>query len=338
MPNQGAIARALGLTQATVSRALRDAPEIAKATRVRVQKAARDMGYVPNPMVVSLMNRIRDGRGISDHGCIAILCTARPPKPSTSDTVSRQFLGMVQGAEERGFRAEPFYLGDYQMNPKKLFRVLDARGITGIILAPPPLNSKPLPMDMSRHAFATLGSSWSSLPVDRAGINHRSQMDQTMNELLSRGYKRIGFCLPANAQHGVGGAWMDRYLYWQFKLNDQQPLPLFIGKPDDTPAATFKKWFRKWKPDAILGLVGHELKWLDEIGLRAPEDIGLACLNHQTGSPVSGMDENHEVVGQATAGIVISRVLHNKLGLPEHPRLILVDGTWIEGKTLRRRP
>ena len=43
------VASHLGLTKSTVSRALNGYPDIAEATRARVQKAVRDMGYRPMP-------------------------------------------------------------------------------------------------------------------------------------------------------------------------------------------------------------------------------------------------------------------------------------------------
>ena len=48
------IARELGTTQATVSRALRDDPKVAPATRQRVKEQARKMGYRPNLLARSL--------------------------------------------------------------------------------------------------------------------------------------------------------------------------------------------------------------------------------------------------------------------------------------------
>lgn len=335
MSNQAAIARVLGLTQATVSRALRNAPEIARETRARVQEAARKMGYRPNPMVVSLMNRIRDGRSLSDHGCIAVLCATPRLQHSTEGTFERQFLGMVRGAEARGFHIEFFDLANYGMDVKKIDRVLKARGITGLILAPRSSPSGSVPLDWSRYACATISYTWPSVSVDRVSINHRSQMDAAMGELLRRNYRRIGVCLPPVAVEGVGGAWMDRYLFWKFRLRKEQPMPLFVGTPEVSPLSKFRRWLEKWKPDVLLGLVGHELEWLNNLGLRTPEDIGLACLNRPMDSPVSGMDENHELVGIATAEVVINRLLHNEFGLPEHPKLILINGVWHKGETLR---
>jgi len=48
------IASRLGLTKVSVSKALRDHPDISASTKERVQEEAREMGYVPNRMAQSL--------------------------------------------------------------------------------------------------------------------------------------------------------------------------------------------------------------------------------------------------------------------------------------------
>lgn len=51
------MAKAAGVSQPTVSRALRNDPDIAERTRARVQEAARELGYVPNELGRSLSTR-----------------------------------------------------------------------------------------------------------------------------------------------------------------------------------------------------------------------------------------------------------------------------------------
>ena len=48
------IARQLGVTVSTVSRALQDHPRIGLRTRERVQELAGQLGYVPNSMAINL--------------------------------------------------------------------------------------------------------------------------------------------------------------------------------------------------------------------------------------------------------------------------------------------
>jgi LacI family transcriptional regulator len=55
------VARAAGVSTATVARALQDSPKVVPATRQRVQEAARRLGYSPNPLARDLRqgSRIR---------------------------------------------------------------------------------------------------------------------------------------------------------------------------------------------------------------------------------------------------------------------------------------
>ncbi len=50
------IARQLGISKSTVSRALRDSSEISEATKARVIELARRLNYSPNPIALSLLN------------------------------------------------------------------------------------------------------------------------------------------------------------------------------------------------------------------------------------------------------------------------------------------
>ena len=51
------IAKALGVSPSTVSRALKDHPDISKATKDQVNKLAKELNYRPNPIALSLKSR-----------------------------------------------------------------------------------------------------------------------------------------------------------------------------------------------------------------------------------------------------------------------------------------
>lgn len=51
------IAKILGISPSTVSRALKDHPDISKATKDQVNNLAHEMNYRPNPIALSLRNR-----------------------------------------------------------------------------------------------------------------------------------------------------------------------------------------------------------------------------------------------------------------------------------------
>jgi LacI family transcriptional regulator len=57
LPTSWTVARAAGVSQSTVSRALRGDPRVREDTRRRVDEAARRLGYVPNSLASSLVSR-----------------------------------------------------------------------------------------------------------------------------------------------------------------------------------------------------------------------------------------------------------------------------------------
>jgi len=58
------IAKAAGVSHSTVSRALRDSPLVASATRGRIQQLAHEMGYSPSSIARSLVTRRTDTVGL----------------------------------------------------------------------------------------------------------------------------------------------------------------------------------------------------------------------------------------------------------------------------------
>ncbi|AHF90171.1 LacI family transcriptional regulator [Opitutaceae bacterium TAV5] len=341
MSNQRAIAAELGLNQATVSLALRGHPSIPERTRRRVEAVARRLGYRPNAYVSSLMARIRAGRPTAAKGCIAILMDARSAAESlaaTSEIYRRQHAGMLARAAELGFATECFYLRAPGMSDRKLDRIFDARGLAGIVLAAPRVGTAPVRLSWERYALATVAYTWRHcVETHRVSTDYRDQIDVVFRQLLQRGYRRIGVVLPRLSLYGRSPVF-----YWQYKLREgleegreRQPVPVFLGRPGETPPEEFRRWFRRVRPDALVCQTGVETEWLDAMGVRVPEDVGLVCVNRPLASRFSGVEENFEVIGGMAAELVANQIIHNEHGLPAHPRSILIRGTWVEGATLR---
>jgi LacI family transcriptional regulator len=338
MPNQRAVAAAAGVTQSTVSLALRGHRGIPEATRQRVQAAAARLGYSPSPYVNSLMAHIKRGKLPSDKGCIAILIDAESEQDwagFTTPTYLRQRKGMFDEAEKMGFHAECFYLRAPHMDAKKLDRIWTARGIVGLILMTPYLGTK-IPIDWSRYAISTISYSWTEPQVDSVSSRHLGNVDMAFEQALARGYRRIGMCLPHEVPLARAHDWYMGFTWWQARLPKEQQVRLLRILPDDM-FPKFARWIKKWRPDVLITLFGWEDRWLAQMGMRIPEDIGMICMNRPIESPYAGTEENHEVIGAAAVELVASRIMHNNFGLPEHPRLTLIAGTWTDGNSLRPR-
>jgi LacI family transcriptional regulator len=336
MANQRMIAKAAGVSQPTVSMALRGDPSIPLATRQRIFDCARQLGYRPNSYVSALMAHVRSGRALQDKGCLALLVNFASEKEWLSaETFRTQYEGIVHRAEELGVRTETFFLQAPGMSAARIDHILYSRGITGLILMPAPNIPDSLEMNWSRYALGTIAYGWRTLTIDRVATHHRHNVHAVFGQLLARGYKRIGVCLPPEAVTGVDLNWLAGFLL-EKKLNKSlSSVPQFVGKPGETPISRFRNWLTRYKPDAMVSLIGHEMEWLNELGLSAPQDIGLACINRPATSRLSGIEENHHVIGAAVADLVVAQVTRNEFGFPVHPKLILIEGTWVEGETLR---
>ena len=76
------IARRAGVSKMTVSLALRGHPHAAAATRDRLRRLAKEMGYRPNPLVVANMTLLRAGRRSAYAGTIAFVGFGESPERS----------------------------------------------------------------------------------------------------------------------------------------------------------------------------------------------------------------------------------------------------------------
>ena len=339
MASQSEIAARLGVNQSTVSRALRDDPLIPEATRETVRKTALELDYHPNPLVSALMEHIRSGAPVKDLGCLAILVDASDEADWMQHPAYRQqYDAICRRAALRGYRAEPFYLRAPGMNPQRIDRILQARGIVGVILAAPRRQeSPPIKLAWEKYALVTAGYTWQAPLVDRVSTHYRRHVELAFQQLQTRGYQRIGVCLPRPAISRTDSNLLAGYLVCQDRLPRTQRIPVFYGQIEVTPLENFKQWFNRWKPDAILCLNGGEISWLTEMGLSVGTDLGLACLCHIPGSNLSAVDENNGVIGEILCDLVSAHLVHNTRGIPSHPRLTLIEGTWVEGSTYLER-
>jgi LacI family transcriptional regulator len=52
------------------------------------------------------------------------------------------------------------------------------------------------------------------------------------------------------------------------------------------------------------------------------------------GSGFSGLQQNQHLMGAWMVELLAARITNRDFGIPQHPRIEMVDSEWIEGKTL----
>lgn len=335
----GELAKAAGVSKMTVSLALRGNEKISPATRDRIRLLADKMGYRPNPLVQTLMANLRSTRPVRYHSTIAWI-TAFPGRDAWSrHWVHKQYhQGAIARAAALGYKIEPFWALAPRMNGAALTRMLRARGIRGLIIAPVANPGTRLDIEWEHFSCATIGYSFTEPRLHRAAANLREGMTRALAECQRRGFKRIGFALPANTDARVNHSWLAGYLAWQEFIPKKDRLPVLLAPT--RLEALLPRWLGAHRPDVIISPNFEFLTWLPALGKRIPDDISLVTLSYPDDKDasvahISGINQNNFSIGEAAVDLVVSQLQHNDTGLPTHPRVMLIDGFWNEGATLQ---
>lgn len=332
--NLRAVALKAGVSRSTASLALRGDPRLRQETISKVQKAAEALGYTSNPYVAAFQAYVRSRATIPLRGTIAILDVIPDRNLLEHVSARRIFEGATQRAMEQGFQTERFVLSPSTLTARRIDQILHTRRIEGVLIAPSPQpDHKVAGLDWSRYACATVGYSLLSPHVHRASNHHFHSLRTVFEKLLERGYRRIGVSLDKVTQHRVYGLFTAALLYEQSQLPAAQRVPAVTPNGD---AKVFLRWLKKHKPDAVISDRPRELKWMREAGCKVPDDCGFAALDwSENFADCAGCDQMPNEVGAAAIDLIAVQLLRNSRGIPEHPRVLLLEGCWREGPTVK---
>jgi DNA-binding LacI/PurR family transcriptional regulator len=324
----------LGVSHATVSLALRNHPRISEATRERVKKLAREMNYRGNILVSALLSQVRSRRVNSGGEVIGLLLTGKSKKRVATNTEGVEAAKMR--AEQTGLKAEVFLLGERGADSASVGRVLYNRGIRGLIIAPMPLDLLPLEFDWNTFAVVAVGYSFRQQQMHRVANGHFGGILEVYARLRAAGHERIGCVLRSNEDTRARHYWLAGALAAPQLHGGSVHPPLMLDDPPDE--IKFEQWFRKERPDAIIGNhPDYVLSWLKQRGLCVPRDVSYASLDIVAGSGVSGMRQAWADVFSTAVDLLAGELARNEFGLPSSPKNTLIDGTWIDGLTIKYR-
>lgn len=337
------LAARLGISRSAVSMALRNHPRVSAATRQRVQAEAERLGYRPNAMVTALMAQIRTRR-VKRSGEVIAFCTAYENKDEWRKRTP--FLGTFEGAHTQagqlGYRLEHYWLGPSGSDSLRIARILRARAVRGVIIAPVPLDIGPLQLDWERQLTVAIGYSFAQQTLHRVNHNQFNIILSCYQNLRRLGHRRIGLAIPKESDDRVHHFWMAGF-YTSQQIYGGKALPtLWLDDWHDRPdqQKRFQQWYREYKPDAVLGILpDNPLHWMRGMGMRTIERTSYASLDldrTQVGQ-VAGVLQNVESVGAAAVDLIASGLNRNEHGIPAAPKLLLMDSSWCDGATAPSR-
>ena len=332
------IAARAGVGKATVSLALRDDPRLRAETRRRIQRLAAKMGYRPNATVANLMAQLRASRNPKYHANLGLLNTNADQDALASRFTSRQWMdGCRERATQLGYGLDEFWLHEPGMQPAALAAKLEAHNIRGLVISPlMERGTLPERCDAIWNQFAgvVVGVRPAWPPLDFSSNDQFSTAFLAVQRLWRNGYRRIGLVLATGLDALVDRRFSAGFWAGHEAVGGSERIPVLPFQPDGQ--AAFGAWWSNHRPDAILTMHEEVKAWVEALGIRVPEDIGLAHLNRHEDLPEwSGMNQNHTRVGAAAIDLLVGKLHRNESGLPDNPAASFVQSTWIDGPTTR---
>jgi len=318
----------------TVSRALRNHPEISARTRARVRKAAAALGYRPDPAMAKLMMHLPSRRKPAFQASICALTDVA--SGAQNPYTDRILKGVCRRAEQLGYGFNLVHMKEAGSTSKGLQRILRSRGVEGVLLLP---MAAPVNLDrlLDWREFSVLAATGSVISPEFRQVTPR-QFANTLElcrRLALRGYRRIGLALHASQDVRVNHAF-SAAVTWHghFEAAEHVP-PFFYEDPWPNGLAA---WFTRERPDAVV--LGRE-DLLDTFAgilkLKVPGRIGFSSTNTTPGSGVAGIDELPEEIGAISVDALTGMIQRGEKGVPAVPTSLMVSGRWVDGRSCPRR-
>lgn len=333
------VADVVGLTKASVSLALRHHPSIPKATQTRVVRAARKLGYRPNPLVSALMSCHMQIRDNGPRLTLAYVTSHPKTDPWRSyEAYVRMFEGARTRAAELGSTVEELSLAEGGMTSSRLRTILNARGIRGVLAGPLPGDTTLFPIDIANLSVVGLGMSVIEPAIMRVACDLYHLTRLSVHRCTELGYRRIGFAVSAEMSSRLEHRLLAGYRQGLFDMSLRETVRPLLPPQTATFASHLRDWCRRERPDVVI------FGTFDEACQRAvPVEIGCVatCVMH-LGSPLTGTFQNERLMGTIAVEQLLNQLYHNAVGPLEEPRTYLLRGQWNAGETApgpkRRRP
>ncbi|HEX5220033.1 MAG TPA: LacI family DNA-binding transcriptional regulator [Verrucomicrobiae bacterium] len=332
-----AVAQKAGVARSTVSRALRNHPAIPLETRQRVREIADRLGYRPNPFVAALMSQLKSVKKPQFKSVIALI-SSFPIETGWKGnaSVTRMVEGAFLQAQKLGYAIDTFCLAEPGMTEDRLSRILVARGIQGMIILPTPKSGAHLRFRWEKFSSVALGYSLAQPSLHRVCNHLAHTITKTLDMVLRLGYRRIGLAMRSDTDERVDHSWRSGYLLYRdmYPQLDFVPMLLTFNWKENS----FRDWFQETKPEVVVSDDLRVQEWLKNLGAHIPKDVGLVHLDcSRNRSTCSGIDQHHEMLGAAAVDLVVGQLHRNETGVPFYPKNVMIEGTWVDGMTLRRK-
>jgi len=327
------IAKILGLSKSTVSRALRNHPDISRATKDAVNGVAISLKYVPNTVASSFRNKKSKIIGLI--------------VPQISYFF---FPSVVRGIEEvvhnLGYNLLILQSNESYEREVENLNILIANNVEGI-LASVSLKTKNfghfqhiIDIELPIVFFDRVVK---DMNADTVLVDDVTGSFKAVNRLLEAGRKRVAICIGdlnllicQNRLQGYKTALV------QSGIPVDEELILSCETPEETEQETLRLLNMKNPPDSIFAIsdltMTGVMKAIFQMNLKVPEDISVIGFCEEPfrsmyNPPLSAIQPMGFEIGKKAAELLFER-LENNMSIPQQPRVIYLDSQLIDGGSI----
>lgn len=332
------VARAANVSHVTVSLALRDHPKISEKTRQNIHGLAAKLGYKPDPMLRALAEYRKTKKIARYQATLAWINnfpTAEYPERY------RSFRHYQEGALERvkqlGYGLDTFSPLADGIPLDKLRRILMARGIHGLLVGPHLQSNTVWDFDVTGFSAVAFGF---TLHTPRLHVITNSQARSSslaVEKLRALGHSRIGLNIFGEHNDRTAHNFLGGFLGETMPLLPKNQRPFHIFEDGFNPKA-WKSWYDAFRPDAVIVSDAEIASAIERTGVKVPKDLSVAVLVPDSQSNHwAGIDQNDREIGRVAVDTLVGMLHRNETGSADLPYRILVESTWKDGPSVRRK-
>lgn len=334
------VARALGISAMTVSRALANSPKVTRETQKRVAEAVRRLGYRPHPYLRSWMSSRRKSRVLPEQVSIGFLNFWNPSSQLETRLHCREILsGCRQKAEELGYHLDVIAPRAAGISMERLHQILQSRGIRGLLIPPLPESCGRLRLPWEKYAAVAIGYTLRSPDLNRVAVNPALAMDILVRQLKRSGYRRIGLVATRQVTARINNYHTAVFLLYQAGIQAADRIPLL--RLEKAPAAQLKSWIRRYRPDVIIAETEGIYTLLRQTW-SIPDQFGVALFSwyredcERLKVKLAGIDLGNRRMGAKAVELIAGQIEGLEYGIPGSASTLLVSPEWHFGETVRK--
>ncbi len=333
------IAKELGLSVVTVSKVLRNHPDISEETRKRVLKRMKELDYQPNLAARSLITGQSWSIGLVVPDLLHPFF-AQVAKAISAEIRNRSYCLLISSSDE-----------DPQVEEQEI-RQLVARRVDVLLIAS--ARSSPASfkfLEGQQVPYILLDRQIDGLKANFIGVNDVEVGLIATRHLIEQGCRRVAHIRGPEVSTARGRLEGYRQALAEFKGRTLPEQVVSLGSSGDHRGekggytATMELLHSKTRPDAIFcfndpSALGA-LRAIEEAGLRIPDDIAVVgCGNLPYGDllrvPLTSVDQGSENIGKLAATLALQLAASKSRPAPKShlipPRIV------VRASSLRKKP